>query len=76
MDGENNGNPYLKWGDLGGKPTILGNPQIEPNISYNTQKPCMQENETTIRNTPKTASIHSCFLEGGNTEPFGGNFSH
>ena len=25
MDGENNGKPYFKMDDLGGKPTIFGN---------------------------------------------------
>ena len=29
MDGENNGKPLLKWDDLGGKPTILGNIHID-----------------------------------------------
>ena len=28
MDGENNGKPYEQMDDLGGKPTILGNTQI------------------------------------------------
>ena len=28
MDGENNGNPYEKMDDLGGKPTIFGNTHI------------------------------------------------
>ena len=28
MDGENNGNPYIKMDDLGGKPTIFGNIHI------------------------------------------------
>ena len=27
MDGENNGKDYEQMDDLGGKPTILGNPQ-------------------------------------------------
>jgi len=31
MDGENNGKPY-KMDDLGGKPTIFGNTQIETSI--------------------------------------------
>ena len=29
MDGENNGKPGFKMDDLGGKPTIFGNIQIE-----------------------------------------------
>ena len=29
MDGENNGNPYDQMDDLGGKPTIFGNTQME-----------------------------------------------
>jgi len=28
MDGENHGNPYFLMDDLGGKPTILGNPHM------------------------------------------------
>ena len=28
MDGENNGKPYFLMEDLGGKPTIFGNPHI------------------------------------------------
>ena len=28
MDGENNGKPYEQMDDLGGKPTIFGNPHL------------------------------------------------
>ena len=31
MDGEKNGKPYFLMDDLGGKPTILGNPHINNN---------------------------------------------
>ena len=36
MDGENNGKPYGQMDDLGGKPTIFGNIQIEIEVSYAT----------------------------------------
>ena len=29
MDGENNGKPYEQMDDLGGKPTIFGNPHLK-----------------------------------------------
>ena len=38
MDGENNGNPPIKMDDLGGKPTILGNPRyIYPTFIYHKE---------------------------------------
>ena len=36
MDGENKGKPYIKWDDLGGKPTIFGNTQ------YGLKQPSLQ----------------------------------
>ena len=34
MDGENNGKPYFLMDDLGGKPTIFGNIQIDIMILF------------------------------------------
>ena len=47
MDGENNGKPWLKWDDLGGKPTIFGYIHFEPGSLEGHQQPSQQGHNKT-----------------------------